>query len=197
MIRTALIILMLLFCISIAYASAGIDEAVEKYKKGDYKPAYKEFKALAEKGNAKAQYNLGIMYYSGKGVPRDPQEALKWFKLSASQGHPDAQYNLGVLYYSGIVVPKDHKEALKWFNLSAEQGESDAQYYLGVMYDKGEGVPKDYVKAYMWFQILTSKKYTSAKENRDTIAEMMTSSQIRKAQNLAREWLDKHKSCSE
>src|SRR6188768_1068901 len=61
----------------------------------------------AEQGDATAQYNLGVMYDTGKGVPQDYPEARKWFLKAAEQGHSDAQYNLGVMYDTGKGVPQD------------------------------------------------------------------------------------------
>ncbi|MDA0238165.1 MAG: hypothetical protein O3B03_06590, partial [Proteobacteria bacterium] len=37
--------------------------------------AVKWYRRAAEQGNAKAQYNLGLMYDNGQGVPQDYQEA--------------------------------------------------------------------------------------------------------------------------
>ena len=54
-----------------APAWAGLDEAVAAYQRGDYASAFREFRPLAEQGNANAQYNLGIMYDNGQGVSQD------------------------------------------------------------------------------------------------------------------------------
>jgi uncharacterized protein len=40
-------------------------------KRGDYKTAYKFWSPLARKGVASVQYNLGVMYFEGNGVPQD------------------------------------------------------------------------------------------------------------------------------
>ncbi|MSR43556.1 MAG: hypothetical protein EXS19_05920, partial [Pedosphaera sp.] len=39
-----------------------------------------------EKGDASAQYNLGVMYANGLGVPKDEVEAVKWYRKAADQG---------------------------------------------------------------------------------------------------------------
>ena len=44
----------------------------DAYKKEDYKEAYRLILPLAEQGIAEAQYNLGLMYDQGKGVPLIP-----------------------------------------------------------------------------------------------------------------------------
>ncbi len=58
-----------------APAWAAWDEAVAAYQRGDYATALREFRPLAEQGNAGAQHNLGVMYYNGHGVPQDYAEA--------------------------------------------------------------------------------------------------------------------------
>ena len=75
--------------------------------------------ALAEAGNAAAQYNLGVMYDNGQGVPQDDVEAVRWLRLAADQGYVSAQLALGVMYASGQGVPQDYVQAHMWFNLAA------------------------------------------------------------------------------
>ena len=48
----------------------------------------------AEQGDADAQVNLGFMYKTGQGVPRDVAEAVQWFSRAANQGNAEAQDNL-------------------------------------------------------------------------------------------------------
>ena len=55
----------------------------------------------AEKGDAIAQFNLGLVYVKGRGVPKDEAEAVKWFRKAADQGDAQAQFNLGVTYAKG------------------------------------------------------------------------------------------------
>ena len=61
------------------------------------------------------------------------------------------------------------------------------------MYANGSGVPKDYVLSHMWFNLSASNGNKSAKEGRDLAEKLMTPSQIEKAQDLAREWMEKHR----
>ena len=49
------------------------------------------FKVAAEKGDAIAQFNLGLSYYHGKGVLQDYAQAVYWYRKAAEQGHPDAK----------------------------------------------------------------------------------------------------------
>ena len=136
------------------------------------------------------------MYNEGKGVPQNYKTAEKWYRLAAEQGYADAQYNLGVMHDTGQGVPQDYKTAIKWYTLAAEQGDADPQFNLGLMYYWGTGVPKDFVYAYMWANIAASSGSKDATNGRDIIAKIMTSAQIEKGQDLARECVRKnYKGC--
>ena len=69
--------------------------------RGDYKTAHRIYLKLAEDGNVYAQYNLGLQYDRGKGVPQDLKEAVKWYRLAGEQGNVRAQSNLGYMYDNG------------------------------------------------------------------------------------------------
>ena len=96
------------------------------------------------------------------------------------------------MYEDGLGVPQDYKEAVKWYRLSAEQGYAIAQYNLAVIYYDGRGVPKDYVLAHMWLNLAGSNGDKLAIKKRKILEEeIMTPSQIEKAQELARNWKPK------
>ncbi len=109
-----------------APAWAGFDEGVAAYNRGDYATALREFRPLAEQGDAVAQYNLGAMYDEGLGVPQDSVQAVKWYRKAAEQGHASAQYSLGAMYAQGHGVTQDYVQAHTWFNLAGAQGEKVA-----------------------------------------------------------------------
>ena len=90
-------------------------------------PDLEEVRVLAEQGDAIAQYNLGLMSASGRGVPEDDVEAVRWYRLAADQGYATAQYNLGNRYANGEGVPEDDLLAYMWWNLAAAQGNETAQ----------------------------------------------------------------------
>ena len=89
---------------------------------GDFATALKEWKPLAEEGNAVAQNNLGLMYHNGWGVPQDYKEAVYWYRLAAEQGDAKAQGNLGVMYAFGNGVIKDYVYAHMWGNIASMNG---------------------------------------------------------------------------
>lgn len=105
---------------------AGLDEGMAAVHRGDYATALRELRPLAEQGNAWAQYNLGVMYAEGAGVPKNDREAVKWYRRAAEQGDAKAQTNLGTMYAAGKGIPQDYVQAHLWFNLAAAQGVSVA-----------------------------------------------------------------------
>ena len=130
-------------------------------------PDFAQTKARAVQGIASAQYNLGIMYDLGDGIPKDQAEAAKWYRKAAEQGYAEAQYNLGVKYRRGEGVPQDYAEAAKWYREAAEQGNTGAQCNLGVLYSKGNGVSQDFTEAYVWSTIAEGSGHEDARQNRD------------------------------
>jgi hypothetical protein len=181
--------------LGIANAVKDIDGALAAYRDGDYGKALRYLRPMADRGDARAQSILGLMYLHGRGLPKDDFEAVNWFRLSADQGDVPAQFNLGVMYDEGRGVPQDHAEAVKWYRLAADRSHAQAQYNLAHSYAKGEGVPQDYVRAHMWFNLAAAhfpaseiRNYQLAVSNRSIVANKMTREQITEAQNLAREW---------
>ena len=148
-----------------------------------------EIRAGADKGDVKAQYELGRAFFSGTlGVAKDEAEAVKWFRKAAEQNVADAQFSLGVCYANGRGVTKDDAEAVKWFRKAAEQNLADAQYNLGVCYDSGEGVAKDEVEAYKWWLLAAGQGNDDAKYNMTIVENKMSREQIAEGQRLARDF---------
>ncbi len=129
--RRLILIAALLVGLGTLPAWADFDAGVAAYDSGDYETAFREFKTLAEQGNAHAQFNLGYMYHKGEGVPQDDAEAVKWFRMSADQGYAKAQNALASMYREGRGVPQDYREAVKWRRLAADQGYAEALRALG------------------------------------------------------------------
>ena len=176
--------------------AADFDKGVKAYDAGDYETALQEFTPLAEEENSLAQYNLGQMFRKGQGVLQDYQQAAKWYRLAAEQGDAGAQTNLGVMYAKGGGVLQDYQEAMKWFRLAAEQGHAKAQNNLGISYALGQGVLQDYQRAHMWANLARSNGREETDEFFDYLTPKMTTSDITRAQQMARECLDSgYKNC--
>ena len=103
-------------------AYADFNDGWTAYSIEDYKTAFKEWRPLAEEGDAKSQTNLGILYYNGKGVLKDYKKALEWLTKAAEQGEAEAQFILGEIYIEGKAAPKSFKTAKYWVQLAYENG---------------------------------------------------------------------------
>ena len=129
-------------------------------------------KALAEKGDAEAQYQLADKFYYGEGIEKDYAQSFKWASQSATQDNPKAQYRLATLYQFGRGTPKDENKAHALFKQSeegllklAEQKNPRAQFNLGNMYRLGRGVEKNEKKAAEWYQKAAAQNYPRAQFN--------------------------------
>ena len=163
------------------------------YQNGDYATALELSRPLADQGDARAQSILGLIYYGGRGVPRNDNEAVRWFRHAADLGDATGNLYLGVMFADGRGVPQDYAEAAKWYRLAADLGDAQAQYNLGLAYAKGEGVSPDNVSAHMWFNLAAARFPASdlrsrdaAVRNRDLVAGNMTPEQLAEAQAGAR-----------
>ena len=83
--------------------------------------------ALAEK-DPKAAFDLGLRYFRGDGVPRDPYLAIQWMRSAGDRGHPKAQSALGRFYMMGLEeMGPDYQEAEKWLAMAADNGDKEAK----------------------------------------------------------------------
>ena len=145
------ILLFILFSQSALHA-AELEDGFQAFKKGNYEQALRLWLPIAEKDNADAQYNLGILYQRGLGVEKNPKNAFIWYKRASANGHTDAMYNLGIMYNKGRVVYRSPKDAIKWWKKSAELGNAEAQFNIAVEYFYGRNLGKDIPKALMWWK---------------------------------------------
>lgn len=95
--------------------------------------AFRWFEKGAEKGDADAQYRIGIFYANGIGTQKDKKKAFYWLSQSAEQEMNDAQYEVALMYDEGEGVTANRFEALNWYRKAAEQENKDAQLVLSVL----------------------------------------------------------------
>ena len=89
--RVVLMALSLSCLIAPRIVLAGFDEGLAAHDQRDYVAAEKEWKRLAIQGDARAQFNLGVMFERGQGVLQDYKEAVKWYHVAADQENGSAQ----------------------------------------------------------------------------------------------------------
>ena len=120
--------------------------------------------AKADKGDAAARFNIGLMYFRGEGVPQDYRQARVWFEKAAMQGLGEAQYNLGAMLELGLGTEKNATIAKSWYKKVAGQGNAHAQYSLARLYLNGKGTSQDINQASEWMQKAAAQGMTEAKE---------------------------------
>jgi uncharacterized protein len=162
--KRAFAILVLMVSFAAPVAAGQFEDAVDALRRGDYLTALRLTRPLANDGDAVAQYNLGLMYATGKGVSQDYVMAAIWFRKAAEQGYAPAQSNLGVFYRDGRGVQQAPAEAVVWLRKAADQGDPIGQYCLGLQWEAGEGVPQqNYTEAIKWFQKAAEQGHAVAK----------------------------------
>ncbi|MDO9424558.1 MAG: DnaJ domain-containing protein [Methylobacter sp.] len=97
-------------------------QAHDLHDQGRYAEALPLYQRLAEQGDAKAQFKLGVMYELGQCVIQDYTQALSWYLKAAEQGNSNAQYSCAIKYQSGQGVTQDQTKAAYWYRKAAEQG---------------------------------------------------------------------------
>lgn len=102
------------------------EEGREAQKRDDFAQAFAIFRPLAERGDARAQFNLGVLYDEGEGVAPDAAQAAYWYRKAAEQGHREAQFNLGQMYSVGHGLPRDPQQAYFWWILASTDGDEEA-----------------------------------------------------------------------
>lgn len=174
--------------------------------------------ALANKGDAEAQYHVGMMYNNGIGTEQDRRQAFEWFQKSAASNDPLGAYKLGC-YYDGQgagIVASDSDQALKYKLVSAKAGYALAQHDVANLYDK-QGNSAEALK---WWKMAGDQGYPNAlfslsrvysagkgaprdislsyayfklskiapKKNVDEMASMLSKPELANAEKLVSEW---------
>lgn len=123
--RFPIALLLSLGCFAVP-AWADFQTGMDAKNRGDFAKALREWRPLAEQGEARAQFYLGMLYENGDGVPEDFAKAREWYEKSAAQGDANAQFYLGLMCAFGRGVPLDLVQAHMWYSLAAGNGHARA-----------------------------------------------------------------------
>lgn len=165
--------LLLYIALAASAHAATLQDAKDAYLAGRHDEAIAIWRELAEKGDGKAQYNLGLAL---KNDHRD--EALQWLEKSAAQGIAHARLELGeMLLYGkdGLVnheapamkahdtpPPQDRARGIALITQAAEQGLAEAQYRLALNYANAIGVDKNLDLARAWLEKAAAQLHAEA-----------------------------------
>ncbi len=159
------LIFILLSSFSLLCQGNDLERGIYDLNRGEFHAAIEQFRPLVAEGYAPAQYQMGVVYQKGYGVPKDGMKALALFELAAKQNYSDAQFELALLYGEGKLVKKDLKKSYDLTHKAAKKGLASAQFNLAVMTANGTGVAQDDFKASRWYQNAADQNYALAQYN--------------------------------
>ncbi|MCP5361888.1 MAG: sel1 repeat family protein [Hyphomicrobiales bacterium] len=154
----------------------------------NYEQAAYWYKKAAVNDDVEAQYNSGVMYEQGKGMPVDYARAFKWFLSAAKKGYAPAQFNVANMFSKGAGVAQDQQEAFHWYQKAAEQGDVAAMFNTGNRYAIGNGTGRDFAKAYMWYHIAAEQGVGVAERSKQILAQQMSEEDMARAEAFIRGW---------
>lgn len=164
-----------------AAAPASVRAGIEAWQQGDPAKAVAIWRALADKGDQDAAFNLGQAYRLGRGVPADSGEAKKWFEKAARANHLDAQVSLGLLLFD----IGDRANALIWLKRAADRGEPRALLVTGTALFNGDGMKRDPVLGYAYVSRAAAQGLAPAKATLAEMDKVMPAEERRKGVALA------------
>ncbi|WP_218573921.1 tetratricopeptide repeat protein [Plesiomonas shigelloides] len=138
----------------------------------------------AEGGLTKAQVALGRASLRSQ----DFSQARAWFAKAATQGDVDGCFEYGEMLRTGQGGEHDYHGAYQQYRYAAQRGNRMAQYRMGMMREKGLGAPRNNQHAYAWFSLAATGGMAEAIQARETLEEMMTPEEVKRAQNLSEYW---------
>jgi uncharacterized protein len=97
-------------------------QARQLLQSGQPAAAAQAFRQLAAEGDSASQFELSLLYRTGKGVPINTQQSMQWLQRAARGGYAPALSNLGGEYAKGQLLREDNVKALTLFLLAHARG---------------------------------------------------------------------------
>ena len=164
------------------HCAAAYNLGLQLYKLQKFAEAASYYRRAAILNDKDAQFNLGVMYEQGRGVPHSLKHACKLYIKAANRGHAEACFYMGLKYQDGcktsgtkrkpgaVIVKQDVKQAIRYFRVAAEKGIVDAAVNIGVIYkhanliEGGAEGGQDPRKALRWFKKAAARGDAKAAE---------------------------------
>lgn len=124
--------------------SWGLYKGYAEFKMAHYADAKRIWRALAERGNGEAWFNLGILAEDGLGEAQDAHRARLMYEQGAQAGSRNAALRLGLLLQGGKLGQPDVEGARRWLKVAADAGDQEAATHLAALTDpQGGGSIRD------------------------------------------------------
>lgn len=152
-----------------------LKRAKKAYSSGNFDRAIRYFRRASEDGNIVADWYLGHMYRTGRGVPRDDATAFSYYSRVSDTYDPDerdqnrlrimvdAQLRVADYYRVGIagagIKPNYNVAAKSYLKIASTYGHPGAQYSLGLMNIKGQGLKKNPQQGLKWLIAAARKRH--------------------------------------
>lgn len=164
--------------INIPFWTDDLKKARKAYRAGKYERAVKLFRRSSEDGNIVADWYLGHMYRTGRGVAKDDAVAYSYYGRVAEQLDPeeDDQNRLKIVV-DAIVRLADYQRAgvpgagikasptaaaRTYLKMATTYGHPSAQFALGVMNIRGEGMKSNPKQGLKWLLSAARKRHAPA-----------------------------------
>jgi len=120
----------------------------------------------AQHDDASAAFNLGVLFWSGRGMTKDESMAIAWFLQAAEREHALALFVLGEYHYFEL---DDTAQAFAYWTRAAAAGHAEAQFNCGSLFTNTVGLPHrpDWSKAMMYFRMAAEQNHTRAQKALD------------------------------
>ena len=178
-------ILIILFVFFLGFAGMAKADAYlrgfQALEQKDYKTAFYYLSLFAANGDARANYNLGVMYREGLGVDQDDVEALTYFIAAAEDGHMLGNYAVGLAFLRGRGSDIDAEAALIYLEEATLLGHALSPLKMGQVYFEGKQIEKDVVTAHFWWSVARDRNAPGATEHLDRLSSHMTKEQKQQA----------------
>ncbi|MEH6524947.1 MAG: tetratricopeptide repeat protein [Sneathiella sp.] len=131
------------------------------YQQGRFVEAYEIWEPLAESGDAKAQFNLAVLYEQGRGVDPDSAKSAYWNNQAVEAEYPPALHNLAL----SLLAEKKNIEAIDYLRQAAEKDFAASQYTLGKIHQFGIGIPENQDLAFQYIEMAAESGLANAQYN--------------------------------
>lgn len=122
------LLLLLLLVASCCVSASTSEEAIGAFQARRFPEAVRLWELDADQGNSESQFQLGVLFSTGKYVARDIERAKSYLRLAVAASHREAAYALAAIYASSDPAQPD--EVIRLLSLAERLGDEDASASL-------------------------------------------------------------------
>ena len=147
-----------------SFEAGSFEAGMEAYQAGDYETAIEILTPLADAGDSRAQYIVGISILNGLRPISDQARATAYLVRSAKQEHLEANLVLGSRYLEGEGVTQNAQFAERYLKTAARLGSIEAQFVLGYafLYGGYKDFPKSFQTAAAFFDLAARQQHEAS-----------------------------------